>query len=567
MEGAIDVVKDEIMQLVAAQQASMNALFVEQMHVQRKSLERALEDICERYAEGQQNGLPVESKKTSCVTTTSKRARISARSKASRASIGSKECVASKESEPQQFSQITPSFETDTSKGKSSLFNNSIDTHTLDVFIGITIMVHICFMSLELQSDGYASGVRVGLHSGSSSALWELVQSVTYAFEHVFNAVYALEFAYRFRLFGCRYFKYALNIFDFLLVVLGSADLYVLDPLHGSWNVDVRGLRFVRFLKVLRALRIVKAVMCFHELRVLLRTIFSCTQSLGTCMGLLMIMMLLPGILVSQLLQDFIRDDGFDIELRREIHSFYGNAFISTYTFFEMTMSGCWPNYVTPVVKRVSSWYLVLFIPYITFVVFAVIRIITALFLKATMDIATSDAEMVAVEQMQKKEHMMRKLRMLFEDADESGDGLLTLPELESLMEDPKVKSWLNTLGLEVHETKLLFHLIDDGDGYITADEFLRGVGRLKGSSRAMDTEALRQSVEKVLNLTTALYMREAVLGDLPPAISNTVPSSMSLKMNAQAQNKIFVLESEKNSMSETAKTEDERSLGTICSV
>eukprot|EP00928_Gymnodinium_smaydae_P073118 TRINITY_DN5635_c0_g5_i1.p1 TRINITY_DN5635_c0_g5~~TRINITY_DN5635_c0_g5_i1.p1 ORF type:complete len:285 (+),score=42.59 TRINITY_DN5635_c0_g5_i1:212-1066(+) len=282
----------------------------------------------------------------------------------------------------------------------------------------------------------------------------------------------------------------------------------------------MRGFRFIRFLKVLRALRIIKAVMLFHELRVLLRTIFSCTRSLGTCMGLLFIMMLLPGILISQLLQDVIGDEGYDVELRREIHALYGNAFTSTYTFFEVTMSGCWPNYVTPVVKRVSAWYLALFIPYITFVVFAVIRIITALFLKATMDMATSDAEMVAVEQMKKKEEMMRKLRLLFEDADESGDGLLSLSELEHLLEDAKVKSWLHTLGLEVHETKLLFHLIDDGKGYITVDEFLRGIGRLKGASRAVDTEALRRSVDKLLNLTTALYLKQRAFGDVPAGLT-----------------------------------------------
>merc|ERR1719215_316071 len=105
-------------------------------------------------------------------------------------------------------------------------------------------------------------------------------------------------------------------------------------------------------------------------------------------MALLGVMMLLPGILISQLVQDVCTDPTRDLALRREIHHYYGNALASTYTFFQITMSGCWPNYVTPLVERVSRWFLLLVVPYVTFVVFAVIRIISALFLKETMDIA-----------------------------------------------------------------------------------------------------------------------------------------------------------------------------------
>jgi len=49
---------------------------------------------------------------------------------------------------------------------------------------------------------------------------------------------------------------------------------------------------------------------------------------------------------------------------------------------FEITHSGSWPAVVRPIVERVNAWYAVLFLTYITLVVFAVIRIVTALFLK-----------------------------------------------------------------------------------------------------------------------------------------------------------------------------------------
>merc|ERR1712003_619421 len=131
--------------------------------------------------------------------------------------------------------------------------------------------------------------------------------------------------------------------------------------------------------------------------------------------------MLISGILMCQFLQDFIRNDDNDIEMRSWAWAYYGSAARASYTFFEITLSGCWPNYVRILLERVSHWYAIFFIFYVAFVNFAVIRIITAIFLKETMDMASNDAEMVASEQLRKKEAYLKKLHMFFEEADQDG--------------------------------------------------------------------------------------------------------------------------------------------------
>merc|ERR1711879_929112 len=143
---------------------------------------------------------------------------------------------------------------------------------------------------------------------------------------------------------------------------------------------------------------------------------------------------------------------------------------------FEMTLSGCWPNYVRPLVDNVSHWFAVYFIIYVSWVVFAVTRIITAIFLKSTMDNQLIDDEVMASGHLRQKEKCVKRLAKLFQDADTSGDGLLSLDEMECLLADDHAKTWLQTLGLEVYETKQLFSLLDDGDGAITIDEFLTGI-------------------------------------------------------------------------------------------
>merc|ERR1712050_825969 len=84
------------------------------------------------------------------------------------------------------------------------------------------------------------------------------------------------------------------------------------------------------------------------------------------------------------------------------------------------------------------------------------------------------------------------------EEADKDGSGEITIEELESIIEIPKVRSWLQVLGLEFHETQSLFHLLDDGDGLITAEEFVKGVGILKGQSRSIDVVKIQREIEKV---------------------------------------------------------------------
>jgi len=211
------------------------------------------------------------------------------------------------------------------------------------------------------------------------------------------------------------------------------------------------------------------------------------------------------GILMVQFLEGFLRDEGEDYDVRMWVWMYYGSALRATYTLFEVTMSGCWPNYVRPLIEKVSPLYGVFFVVYVALVVFAVIRIITAIFLRETLQSATQDADELAQEQLKKKLNLANKLRVFFEEADQSGDGTISELELETILKHTKVRGWLQGLGLEIYDTKVLFHLLDDGDGQITADEFLNGVTRLKGYSRAIDVITIQHDMEKIKKQLSAL--------------------------------------------------------------
>eukprot|EP00971_Amphidinium_carterae_P064882 1285702-Amphidinium_carterae.1 len=133
----------------------------------------------------------------------------------------------------------------------------------------------------------------------------------------------------------------------------------------------------------------------------------------------------------------------------------YGTSSRAMYTMFEVTLSGCWPNYVRPLMNEISWWYASFFVIYVAFVVFAVIRVITAIFLKETLDAAGADAEMMVQEKAKKRAQYLEKLKAVFIMADVSGDGMVTEEEFNGILEKPIVRTLLQALELEFHEGQI----------------------------------------------------------------------------------------------------------------
>jgi hypothetical protein len=155
---------------------------------------------------------------------------------------------------------------------------------------------------------------------------------------------------------------------------------------------------------------------------------------------------------------------------------------------FEATLSGGWPNYARRAIEVINPAFCVFWLVYVITVIFAVIRVITALFLHATMVAAANDDEMMVMNKMKEKEKLVSKLKHFFSEVDTSGDGFIDREEFAEILEDPRMQAWLHVLELEVYEVAALFNLLDDGNGSISSDEFIGGAMRLKGNARAIDS-------------------------------------------------------------------------------
>ncbi|CAE7360253.1 Scn11a, partial [Symbiodinium necroappetens] len=240
-------------------------------------------------------------------------------------------------------------------------------------------------------------------------------------------------------------------------------------------------------------------VTIFRQLRLLVGTCIASIGALFWSMVLLMVLKVGFALIICQALQGYVLDDQQDLDTRLLVNNLYGDFGKAFYTMFEVTHSGSWPRVVRPVVDDVDALYAIPFLTYITLVVFAVIRIVTALFLKETLASAANDADMVMEDNRRMARDAQNKLEELFRAADDDGDGNLTKDEFAAAMSLPSVQGFLTSLDVSVRDCHPLFDILDDGDGLITTAEFCKGLMQLKGQARALDIFVLQRENAKLM--------------------------------------------------------------------
>jgi len=373
----------------------------------------------------------------------------------------------------------------------------------LDTIIGLVVLLNSLTMVMELECEGQVAGERVGFREELHCH-----QHVFFLIaEHVFTIVFVLELAWRVYWLRWRYFREVLNIVDAFLAMYSFIYVYVLMVFLQSVNLQL--LRLLRLAKLVRAIRIMRTLRLFRGLRLLVHACASFLPSLMWSMALLSLCIMTSGLVIGNLLHEFILDETKDMDQRVWIWMHYGTAYRAIWTMYEMTFAGNWPVSARPVLENVNHGYCVFFLLYVTVIVFAVLRVITAIFVKETLEVASNDAELMVQERMRKKASYVSKLESIFKAMDDSGDGLLSEEEMSEWLMDERVQAYLESLDVDVAEGEALFRLLQNDEGEITYQDFIAGILRCKGAARAIDQLILQSEVERVadslLNLTTAL--------------------------------------------------------------
>jgi len=373
-------------------------------------------------------------------------------------------------------------------------FATRIDKFTngpFDKVMGGLIVLNTLVTFLEMQRQGGTANYAVGLQPDNIGA--NLNTDFIQVSEYVFTAIFSLELLLRIYVQRAGFFYKGYNLLDAVIVALSFVDAFVFS------QSDATGTN-VSFIRIVRAARMLRTLGHFKELQVLLKTIVSSIMAIFWSMLLMMIIQLMGACILCQTLNGFIIDESQDLEVRIWVNRMYGDGMKSMYTMFEATFSGCWPNYARPLIEHVSGYYAIFFMTYAALVIFALTRIVSALFLKETFNQSTAEAESMVREKKKESENLMNQLHAIFQEADVSGDGHLTGDELNHMLAHNNVVMLLGKLGVDTSDGQKLFEMLDDeGSGQISRNDFVSGFKRLKGEARSIDLISLSHKVHQIL--------------------------------------------------------------------
>merc|ERR1719235_1569054 len=137
-------------------------------------------------------------------------------------------------------------------------------------------------------------------------------------------------------------------------------------------------------------MRVIRVMRLFHQLRVLVLSIAYSMGALIWSIVFLSVLQAIAAIGMTQVLHSFIVNSENDPAVQRSVYNYFGRWSYSCLTMFEITLV---PGSLTKIGRlisdEVSALYWVFFVTFGWGVTFAIVRVISAIFLKQTLSAAS----------------------------------------------------------------------------------------------------------------------------------------------------------------------------------
>eukprot|EP00811_Abedinium_folium_P023006 NODE_3249_length_2066_cov_11.034554.p1 GENE.NODE_3249_length_2066_cov_11.034554~~NODE_3249_length_2066_cov_11.034554.p1 ORF type:complete len:603 (-),score=112.76 NODE_3249_length_2066_cov_11.034554:257-1969(-) len=360
----------------------------------------------------------------------------------------------------------------------------------------IIMAVDIQYRSFEL-ADGLANTSSTRITYGPRA------KATLNVIAFVFNIIFMVEVMFKAVVMRRLFFRTLWNVFDSILVALWLIDIFIGEFTGMSPTL----LRVVRLLRLARLSRMAKTLQTLDSLHVLISSIASCMSVLLWSTLLLSCIFALMSMFMNSMLTPYIEADGegdLPLATRQELFLYFGSFTRSMYTMFELTTG----NFV-PVTRLLTesigeSYGAFLFI-YRYFVGFAIIKVISAVFMHETFRVAANDDDLMVMQKARiMKQHTERMGRLLDRLAT-TQNGTINRAEFIALLKDRHLKLWLSSMDIEVENIDLLFSLLDNGTGEITRTELIRGISRLRGPARSIDLVTIAARCEDLRDKVTSI--------------------------------------------------------------
>jgi len=305
-------------------------------------------------------------------------------------------------------------------------------------------------------------------------------------------------------------------IFDVLIVALSVVDsMYGLATLALAKSDDnlfssISVLRILRIARVVKLARVIRLMSFFRELRIMINSILGCMKSLLWATLILLMTFYVFGItFVSAVVANLDESELWRDAETEGLRENFGNLGSSLLTLY-MAMAGgrSWGEYYH-FLSPIPYQYKFLFLLFLTFTIFAVLNIVTGVFVDSAMQANRECRQVIIHEELDAKKEFLKDLRDLFHEMDQNGDGTITSEEFNHRLGDEEVIAYFKALKLDITDTQTLFQLLDtDESSEVDIQEFLEGCYALQGEARSIDTKIMRLQMQWLVESFERLQMQ-----------------------------------------------------------
>jgi hypothetical protein len=306
------------------------------------------------------------------------------------------------------------------------------------------------------------------------------------------------------------------NLIDTVVVLNFLVDVILEATDADSSRVHFSLLRVIRLLRVVRVLRVLRNFSYMRDMRIMVSMLCGAVVPLTWIIIIMFSVCMTFAIFFTDASATYLRSrsESQDPGLA-DLKHYFGDLPRSIASLYMSITGGVDWELVANSLSLISGWYVVAFYAFIAFSTFAMLNVISAIFIDTTIQRSKNDRDFVIQTEMEGKRDFIRTMDFLFLELDQDGSGEISLEELQSHMLVPKVEAYFKALDLDVSKAKKLFKLMDsDNSGTISREEFIVGASRLRGEAKELDVAILQYEIKgiKSLVVTLGLHLDEHFL-------------------------------------------------------
>eukprot|EP00929_Paragymnodinium_shiwhaense_P032390 TRINITY_DN17951_c0_g2_i4.p1 TRINITY_DN17951_c0_g2~~TRINITY_DN17951_c0_g2_i4.p1 ORF type:complete len:554 (-),score=85.12 TRINITY_DN17951_c0_g2_i4:358-2019(-) len=364
-----------------------------------------------------------------------------------------------------------------------------------EVFFAACIMLNTLTMAIDMQYRGVDYAYELGYQESMSAARqFPWARGFLDGLDVLFGILFTLEVVVKAVVMRIDFVKSPWNWMDAFVIVAwiveSSGALQLPNPML------LRVLRLVRVARMVKAIRTVQALDSLH---LLLRSIAASMSVLLWALVVLLLIQTIVAMFLNMTLTPYIEDTDKDKAVRLQLFQRFGTFTRTMITMFEMTFGLGNFNTCRLLMENVSEWYGFVDVGYKATVGFAIVKVISAVFMHETFKCAEADVELRIIKKERTASLFKHDMEILFDAADGDNDGKLTSEEFADVLMDPIANKLLASMQLETADPGLLFRMIARSEKpYISCGELVDGVKRLRGSARSIDLVLLMHHVKEL---------------------------------------------------------------------